>query len=231
MKTAVFSDIHGNVYALEAMLCQLEGAGVGQFIFCGDIMGYFPWQEEAMEYFLQLPNLYAVLGNHDSYYIGTARDSKERMGYADRYGKSYQKELGSRKKSYIEGLPLSIELCQEGKRILVVHGSLGNPLEGRVYPDTEVEEPAYTQYDIVISGHTHYQMCRKIKDTVLLNPGSLGQPRDDKGYSYCLMDVEKGEYIFRTVSVDSQKIIARLAENGERKELIKYMKRKMEVVM
>lgn len=226
-RTAVFSDIHGNIYALEEMLRQLENAGVGQFIFCGDIMGYFPWQEEVIERLRQLPNLHAVLGNHDSYYIHTADQSPERLAYAKKYGMCYLSRLSAGGEGYLQSLPSSIELNQAGKRILIVHGSVGQHLEGRVYADTEVDESAYGQYAMVIAGHTHYQMHRKVKDTALLNPGSLGQPRDHKGYSYCLLDIEKGEALFQTVRIDSAGLLAALTRRGESRQLINYMQLKV----
>ena len=227
LNTVVFYDIHGNIYALEAMLRQLENDGVEQFFFCGDIMGYFPWQEKVIEHFQKMPYLYAVLGNHDAYYLQTADGSPERMAYARKYGKSYANGPGDAGKAYLRSLPHAIELYQEGKKILIVHGSAAQHLEGRVYADTEVETSEFARYDLVFSGHTHYRMKRKIGHTILLNPGSLGQPRDDQGYSYCLIDMKKEEFLFRNVCVDQEQLLHQLRLFEEDKRLLAYLKSKM----
>lgn len=227
MLTAVFSDIHGNIYALEAMLRQLEHSGVGQFIFCGDIMGYFPWQEAVVRRLRKIPNLYAVLGNHDSYYLHTADGSPQRLAYAQKYGKSYTNGLHNAGRAYLRSLPLAIGLYQEGRRILIVHGSVGQHLEGRVYADTEVDAAAYSQYDLVIAGHTHYRMKRTVGHTVVLNPGSLGQPRDGQGFSYCLMDLRKEKFLFQNACVDQGQLFRKLAFDEEDKRLTAYLKSKM----
>lgn len=230
MKIIVFSDIHGNIQALEAMLKQAEDYGVEQFIFCGDIMGYFLHQDEVIDRLRQLSNLYAVSGNHDSYYIQTVAGSRERVAFAKKYGRSYLKELGNCRREYLKNLPKAMELQIEGRKVFVTHGSLEWYMEGRVYPDTEINADLYSRYDMIILGHTHYQMYRTIGNTVLLNPGSLGQPRDGKGYSYCFMDTEKKEFAFKTAAVDSQKLLDGLIFSGEDRQLIKYLKSKMEGV-
>ena len=124
-------------------------------------------------------------------------------------------------------MPHAIELYQEGKKILIVHGSAAQHLEGRVYADTEVETSEFARYDLVFSGHTHYRMKRKIGHTILLNPGSLGQPRDDQGYSYCLIDMKKEEFLFRNVCVDQEQLLHQLRLFEEDKRLLAYLKSKM----
>lgn len=99
MKFAVFADIHGNIYALKAMLQQVKEYGVDGFIFCGDIMGYFQGQEEVIECISQMTNIYAVMGNHDFYYTTTS-NSIQRAYYAEKYGKSYLYEIPLGQKNY-----------------------------------------------------------------------------------------------------------------------------------
>ena len=227
MKTAVFSDIHGNIQALEAMLAQAQACGVKRFIFCGDIMGYFTHQEEVIKRFRQLPDLYAVAGNHDSYYLHAAPKSTERARLVQKYGKSYEKQLCRADLEYLNQLPQSLEMELDGKKTLVMHGSVESFLEGRIYPDTVVDPALYSGYDIVISGHTHYRMCRMAGHAMLLNPGSLGQPRDGRGCGYCLLDVENEELLFQNVRTDQKKLLRELALNGESRQLIQYLAGKM----
>lgn len=230
MKFVVFSDIHGNVYALEAMLKQAENLEAEGYIFCGDVMGYFMYQEKCIKYLQQLPNLYAVKGNHDFYYIESLSNKKKGAIYAEKYGTSYLKVLSSSARKYLDGLPEKIEFQCGKKRILITHGSPENFLEGRVYPDTQVDTFLYESYDIVILGHTHYRMYRRIGNTILLNPGSLGQPRDFKGYSYCIVDMNTAEFIFKTVKINQRKLVDQLIMNNESEYLVKYIQSKMKVI-
>ena len=193
MKYVVFSDIHGNMPALIAML----------------------------EHF------YAVLGNHDDYYLNMLNDTSKRIIYAEKYGKSYLKNMSYEEREYLSKLPVLRELNLAGKQIIIAHGSLEMPLEGRVYPDTIVDEHLYQQYDIVILGHTHYQMHRKVGKTLLLNPGSLGQPRDYKGYSFCVIDLVDENCTFLNVNIEQTVLIDELIAQGEKKELIDYIQSKM----
>lgn len=191
-------------------------------------MGYFPHQNAVIQCLQRMPNLYAVSGNHDYYYLSSRKDEKQREIYAEKYGKSYLEDRTDWEIHYLKHLPKTVQVKLAGKMVLMTHGSLENRWEGRVYPDTKIEESLYQKYDVVLLGHTHYQMYRKLGHTILLNPGSLGQPRDGKGYSYCVMDLEREEYGFFTVKVDSRQLISDLIANGEREALIQYVQSKME---
>lgn len=229
MRFAVFADIHGNIYALRAMLQQVKEYDVDGFIFCGDIMGYFLGQEEVIECISQMKNIYAVMGNHDFYYTNTLNVAQRSL-YAEKYGKSYLNEITLEQKSYLQKLPQSIELYCMGRKVFIVHGSLENVLEGRIYPDTKIDEKSYCKYDIVILGHTHYQMFRKYGKTVLINPGSLGQPRDFKGNSYCIINMETLECTFKKIHINQRVLIDELIINNEKEQLVRYIQSKMEVI-
>lgn len=227
MRCVVFSDIHGNVAALKSMLQQLKKEKADLYIFCGDVVGYFFHQKEVIKYLQCLPRLCAVMGNHDFYYLNSLASEEKRQFYNEKYGKSYLNTLSDREVDFLKNLPEVVELHLENKKILVTHGSPERHLEGRVYPDTVVDELFYHPYDFVILGHTHYQMYRRLDKTVLLNPGSLGQPRDGKGYSYCILDTKTGKCRFQTVDIDQAALVWELVEAKENKKLVQYLKGKM----
>lgn len=227
MRWVVFSDIHGNVAALKSMLQQLKKEKVDLYIFCGDIVGYFFHQKEVIKYLQSLPRLCAVMGNHDFYYLSALASDEKRQFYNEKYGKSYLNILSDCEVDFLKKLPEAVELHLADKKVLVTHGSPERHLEGRVYPDTMVNELFYHPYDFVILGHTHYQMHRRLDRTILLNPGSLGQPRDGKGCSYCILDTETGKCRFQTVAIDQTALIGELVEAKENKKLVQYLKGKM----
>ena len=97
-------------------------------------------------------------------------------------------------------------------QIYLQHGSPENPLEGRIYPDTC--PPVSKKNAIYLMGHTHYRMIKKDKNGALwINPGSLGQPRDGKGFSYCRLDTESRNVIFRTVDIDIMNLVCQIRMN------------------
>lgn len=201
MKLLVFSDIHGNIYALEKLLERLETFSYDKIIFLGDIFGYYYHQKETIARLKEIPDLIWLKGNHDSYavdiYFGRCKEEK----YVARFGSSYQNlSLNFLEKDikHIETMPTSVILNSDGEKIGIFHGTPYNPVEGRQYPNASIDFPeVYEDYNIVILGHTHWRMLRYVGDTMIINPGSLGQPRDGKGFCFAIVDtlLRKVEFI------------------------------------
>ena len=223
MKMIVFSDLHGNYEALSKMLEIEQPAADDLLIFCGDIVGYYYDALEIVGKLKEFSNIYAIRGNHDQYYIKSTKE--RRLKLSEKYGISHlnpQREVID----YIMQLPTHVELEIERKNILICHGSNEDYLEGRIYPDTEICE---TEYDLIISGHTHYQMDRREGKTLYLNPGSLGQPRDKKGFSYCVVEIDDLiEYTFKKVEINIKALQKQCLENeGEITFAYKVLEREL----
>lgn len=201
----VFSDIHGNSEALSLFLQKEFPIRGRKFIFLGDIAGYYYDTSRCLTLLKKIPGLVAVRGNHDEMYLQKQSNPKLEEQLCQKYSSSY-KDGDSEVLQYIAALPLQREILCGDTKLLIQHGSPDNPLEGRIYPDTVL--PPYTdgKKRIILTGHTHYQMLRKEGNAVWLNPGSLGQPRDGKGFSYAVLSLEEKtgdmEVDFRTVSPD-----------------------------
>ncbi|MFI3199913.1 MAG: metallophosphoesterase family protein [Eubacteriales bacterium] len=185
MKVVVFSDVHGNKRALEAMLEKEEPKKEDFYIFCGDFLAYGYLDDGVLNLIKSIPNLVAVRGNHDECY--EVMHSNHASHWNQPYGMSDDIRIGE-VVEFIQSLPDYLELDLGMKKWFVCHGSRKSYLEGRIYPDSELEE---TEYDYVIHGHSHFQMERQVGKTLYLNPGSLGQPRDGKGLAYCVLDIPK----------------------------------------
>ncbi len=184
MKIVVFSDIHGNAAALKALLELEPPAPDIQYIFLGDMVGYYPQEHQVLEYLKSIPHLIWICGNHDRYY--TEPHTPEQIAQlCQKYGDCY-KRVDPAIASVVSKLPTSVATVLNGRSVLLCHGSPADFLSGRIYPDTPLPDACETS--VVICGHTHYRMLRQKGDTVYLNPGSLGQPRDGKGFSYCTID-------------------------------------------
>lgn len=199
----IFSDIHGHFEALQKMM-EIESSGT--FIFCGDICGYYYQADECVQLLRKMGNnLIAVRGNHDQYYIDSFHDANATKYLVNQYGSSYQDKIEN-VRDFISDLPLQITLELHGKEVHVQHGAPNDYLEGRLYPDTILPDLE----GIYIIGHTHYQMLRTESRSLWINPGSLGQPRDGKGFSYCTFSTNSMTFSFQSVKVDITNLISEI---------------------
>lgn len=217
MKIVAFSDIHGNLLALKAFIEELKSIKYDLLIFCGDIFGYYYHQDEIIDELSRLPDMIWLRGNHDQFFLDILYKKYDEKAYIEKYGHSYfdlQNKISHRCIEKMKETIASKEISVGNYKIGVFHGTPDNLLEGRLYPKDEVMNiEAYTKYNLVIMGHTHFKMNRCCNGTWLVNPGSLGQPRDGKGYGFAIIDTEKESVQFRNVSFDQVVLYAEIEKN------------------
>ncbi|MDR2999884.1 MAG: metallophosphatase family protein [Fibromonadaceae bacterium] len=189
MKYALFSDVHGNFNVFEAMMNKLAHENIEGYLYCGDLAGYHYQTAEIVEVIKRLPNFYAVRGNHDQFFLDAL---SAQMG---RHIAKEDIELAE----FIKTLPETITMRIGDFNISMLHGSPSSPLFGRIYPDSPLDIKPL-DYDFLFVGHTHCQMTRlHAKNCKIINPGSLGYPRDGKGFSYCTVNFITGEIEHQSV--------------------------------
>lgn len=209
------------------MLSQIENEKVDGYIFVGDVVGYFCRLNETLDILRQLNPLLYVKGNHDRNYLSCKDDPARRRAYCETYGDSYEIELSLENQSFLEEKPECMDLDMDYGRIYISHGSMLDPMDGRIYPDKLEVGEDYANYKVCIHGHTHYKMLREIGNTTIINPGSLGQPRDGLGFSYCIYDFKTMECQFRTVDLTDSEIQQLVNENKRFKQIKQYLIAKM----
>jgi len=195
VRLLIVSDIHSNFEALETVI---EKAGDFDLAICaGDIVGYGPDPGDCVETLKRL-KFRSVSGNHDLG-VTTGEGSVSHFNvHAARAVNINRRLLNQDQMQWLGKLPKSLELDIEGARVSVYHGSPSRPTWEYVFP-TEAEARAgeffeTTGADIIILGHTHVPHTHRTEDALLLNPGSVGQPRDgDPRASYMLVYIEDGE--------------------------------------
>ncbi|MBW7897224.1 hypothetical protein B188_02650 [Candidatus Brocadiaceae bacterium B188] len=178
MKILVISDIHGNLAALEAVSERAD------MIFClGDIVNYGPYPDRCIERIRGLTNT-VVRGNHDNA-IGRNMDCGCSVKYHElsNAGKVFTKTvLSAEEKDYLGNLPITSLIEREGKKFLLSHGSPGGDIYKYLRPEVSDKqwesELKDISADVVFLGHTHLPMMRVIHGVTIVNPGSVGQPRD-----------------------------------------------------
>lgn len=219
MRIAILSDIHANVTALKAVLDDMQNTGrVEAAVLLGDLVNYGPRPDEtlAMVKGMGVPVLANLWGNHEYalFQGGLERFSTERGRQALLYTRTL---LSDASRLYLEEEMehSAMKACViGGLSFLFVHGSANHPYWGRMGLE-EMTEKQYAQYDYVISGHTHVPHyveqffaadnagLRGKKKTVFINPGSVGQPRNQNPCAqYGVLDTESGQYEHRCIRYD-----------------------------
>jgi putative phosphoesterase len=190
LKVLVISDIHSNLAALEAVL---DDAGPWDAaISAGDTVGYGPNPEECVDR-LYFKRFKCVAGNHDNAVATIETDwFNDDAQDAIRINRG-QLSLASLR--WLGKLPTELKLELDGFRISVYHGSPTEPLTSYIYPNyAEAHAVSFlsqTGADVLILGHTHISYKIKRGDRLMLNPGSVGQPRDGNPQaSYLILETD-----------------------------------------
>ncbi len=226
MRVAVLSDIHGNLHALEAVL---DAASVDEVWCLGDVVGYGARPNECCE-LVRKRAAVCLAGNHDLVVVGTLPLDEFSHDAADAAGWS-REHLTEENRAYLAGLPSMVE--RQGA--LLVHASPRDPVwEYVLSNDVALASLEATEAPLVLVGHSHVALDLRLVDgeltgglaaagTVveldsgrwLLNPGSVGQPRDgDPRAAWLLVDFEARRATFERVEYDIAATQAEILEAG-----------------
>lgn len=229
MKRALISDIHGNLEALEAVLADINETDVDEIYCLGDIIGYGPNPCECLDLVMSRCKA-TILGNHDQAALFDP-DGFNPMALQAIYWTRDQLDNGPgsqaailRRWDFLGELPRQFD---EGE-YKFVHGSPRDPTNEYVFPEYMFD---HRKMEILFGkiasycfmGHTHlpgifttgcefirpdecnheYKLTR---DKVMVNVGSVGQPRDDNNRScYVILDTSAKTLNFRRVQYDIEK--------------------------
>lgn len=199
MRYLILSDLHANLEALEAVLQQTHGQ-YDKPVCLGDVVGYGPDPNEVIDRLRKLEPVATVRGNHDK--AGCGIDSAEEFNAAARQAALWTRgQLRAENLTYLRQLPpgpIRLDNFQ------IVHGSLRDEDEYIFMPREAYETLKLATTPLTFCGHTHFQGGFALKQTgrmeilrvsmaegvataelalepdtrYLINPGSLGQPRD-----------------------------------------------------
>jgi putative phosphoesterase len=211
MKLGIISDIHGNAPALKAVLGAMRGQ-VDECVFLGDLVGYYSFAEECIALGRHELKI-GVLGNHDEIFLRCSREQSQLPEeYTAHFGSALERTLNARDPetlALVSSWPLTRKLEFAGTSIFMCHGAPWDPLHARVYPDfQDWEKFSEVAQEIILLGHTHYPMVRHWNGKLIVNPGSVGQPRDHAGGAcYAVLDTSRKEVSLCRVSYDFSSLI------------------------
>lgn len=209
MKLGLVSDIHGNLPALEAVLSDMPD-DVDEIVCLGDIVGYGPWPSECVHTIMEHCEE-VVQGNHD-------REVRDPEGYTENEqamaGLWYtQNELIRANLLWLHMRPRKTDFLDGD--VLLVHDhpeEVDRYVTPRSFPEVR---PYLDDYRACFLGHTHIQHEAVIDDRLILNPGSVGQPRDgDPRASYAVVETEDWSTELCRVEYDVGKVQKKVVEVG-----------------
>ncbi len=233
MRIMIFSDIHGNLEALESILSDAADRGIHRCICLGDIVGYGPYPNECVERVRSLKNCRCLAGNHDVAALwetspyGMSLEAKEAILWT-------MDQLSPENKKYLAALPDRLDLAN----FTFVHANPYNPKGWRYVMDRKyaLRSFAATHCRYLFIGHSHRpliitkkhllavdlqtiagSMQYKINDTRrrIINCGSVGQPRDkDSRSCYLIFDTRKQQLEFYRVTYNIEKTAQAILSAG-----------------
>jgi len=227
LRYAILADIHANQEALEAVLESIEGAGVDQYLCLGDIVGYGARPKECLE-IIQRISSHTVAGNHDFAALGRI-EIDNFNSYAKEATLWTRQNLSEEDLNYLRSLPL----VEHVDGFSLVHGTLYSP---ELFDYIQTSYDAYLSMcqmpaDICFLGHSHipvtfirrrfitYSLEPEVDiepgTKVLVNVGSVGQPRDNNPQAaYAIYDSEARKVWIRRVSYDVDAAAATIRDAG-----------------
>jgi putative phosphoesterase len=228
----VFSDIHSNQEAFEKFLGQKKVKNVDKILFLGDLVGYGPNPDEVISQFRELSHMKAVRGNHDK--VIADLESSSLFNPAAAFSAEWSKlKISAANFQYLKKLPKGPQIVD--RFITICHGSTFDE-DYYVFSQFEASESfKFMETSIGFFGHTHFPIIYYLRNEkldivplsentrikldgntrYLINPGSIGQPRDkNPASSFIVFDSTKMEISFSRFTYEVSKTQKKIREAG-----------------
>ena len=244
MRTLILSDIHANLIALEAVLADAADRW-DRLWFLGDLVGYGPNPNECVARLRDLAPAVALSGNHD-WAVLNKLDIDEFNDDARKAVRWTRRELSAENREYLGGLPP----LHVSEPFTLAHASPRHPVWEYILDlQTALENFDYFQTRFCLVGHSHIPALFALDETagelnfylvghgdtvdldlgrLILNPGSVGQPRDgDPRAAYALLDDENLTWEFHRVPYDVAETQRRMREHKMPPRLVERLEHGM----
>ena len=224
MQIAVFSDVHSNLPALQAVLHDIKAQRADRVYCLGDLVGYAPFPNEVID-LIRRSGIPTVMGNYDDG-IGFERDDcgcvyceleDSRLGALSL--KWTEAHVTAENKAFLQGLPNELRFEANGKRFLLVHGSprRNNEYLFEDHPlSSFIQLGQSAQSDVVLFGHTHRPYKKTVERVLFVNVGSAGKSKDgDPRACYALLRVgdKDMDVVFRRIPYDVAAVASAIRES------------------
>jgi putative phosphoesterase len=202
VRYALISDIHSNLLALQAVLEDIDGQGADLMVCAGDLIGYGPYPNEVVRE-IKKRGAICISGNHERALVEMDPEGMNPLAAAAIWWTA--KHIGAEELEFLRGLRPHSSLNLSGIPTGLFHGSPWNDDDYIYEEDANAQLLEMGRCELLISGHTHVPYKVVIPEGALVNPGSVGQPRDgDPRASYIMYDERAGTFDIRRIEYDAR---------------------------
>ena len=232
MKYLIFSDIHSNLEAFEALMGSTPVKEADKYLFLGDLVGYGANPNKTIDEFKELTNIYSIRGNHDK--VIANLESSSLFNPVAAFSAEWSKlQISEDNEEYLKQLKKGPEVVDHF--ITICHGSTFDE-DYYVFSMFEaVESFKFMETSIGFFGHTHFPVIYLLRNEkidivpltqetkikldpntrYLVNPGSIGQPRDkNPNPSFIIFDSNKKELHFKRFKYNIKETQRKIREAG-----------------
>lgn len=230
IRLAIFSDVHGNALAFDAVIQDMRDQEIAASVCLGDAIQGGPQPSEVVARLREL-DCPIVMGNADAWLLTGVETGAERVAEAQREIRAWSAgRLSQDERDFIEGFVPTVEVPLPGSRtLLAFHGS-PRSFDEFIFPHTPQEEVSAMfeghRAGFFAGGHTHLQQIRHLGHRTFLNPGSVGLAyRHDQGgeafradpwaeYAILTADEDRWHVEFRRIPFDVDALRRIYRESG-----------------
>lgn len=211
MKIAFLSDIHANIEAFNSVLSAIDKTGVDAIYIAGDLVGYYYHPDKVIDICMSRSDIYCIRGNHDRNFLDALNNENLMSNLVKKYGFAYaltKKKLSKKQILWLKNLPTQLKIEINQITITIAHGSIRSEDE-YVYPNKSIDylNNQLSDSDFTVLGHTHHPFLWNHKNKWLVNPGSVGQPRDQSGLSsFMYLDLENKTVLPQKIKFPIEKL-------------------------
>ena len=215
MKIAVFSDIHGNIQALNAILSDIKKRKIKKIISLGDVIGLGPSSNECMDKINSLENIIKIAGNHELYYTKGIDKGHLLNENVIRYNKWFHKHV----KCDVDDSLLFYLVEHKDKKLYFTHYFTKEgeyPFESSHMFETDEYKKVFDRfdYDYVFYGHVHKERVDEYNNNVYYCLDSSGCVKDDNTFYY-LIEINKDIKIKKIILKYDRKTFENVMNNTE----------------
>lgn len=203
MRIAFISDVHGNIDALRAVIKDIKRLKIKKIYSLGDYLGYFYHPNTCLEELKKI-KCEMIKGNHEDYFIRIKKNKKLLKKYIKKNGNGIlvaMKDINEENYKLILNLKNNKRVKIGEKYFLMFHGTPSSNKK-KIFPNIDkkiLRSYLKPKIDYYLFGHTHRKTVIDIDGCKFINPGSVGQPRDNsKGANWVIYDASKDKFIFKT---------------------------------
>lgn len=175
------ADVHCDAALLAVAAAEMTAAGVDEILLAGDAHYEYRFSNEVTEV-IRAYGMRYIAGNHEMRLMGPAGERARSAPHVRRSNLDF-----------VAGIPDRLDAVIEGRRLLMVHGCPWPPYDRYLNPDDpDFRHCADLGADVLIMGHTHVPVCKRVGPTLVINPSSLGKSLDEEGFglmTYAVADI------------------------------------------